>query len=107
MSYFEDATAGHTLTPYQQRTIRLFFRDAESARITRDDLGYHITIGELTYPTEFSLEDAIEELNGLLVRRQLHDGLPLAATVIAENDHSWVVDMDHAVIETRYSLESL
>ena len=105
MSYFEAATAGYNLTPCQVRALQGFFRGAESARITLDGFGYHVTIGDLTYPTEFSLEDAIEELQGILFRRQLPDVLPVSVVVEAKGDNSWVVDMDHAVAETRYSLE--
>ena len=107
MSYFETATEGYDLTPSQRRALQRFFRDAESTRITLDDFGYHITIGSLAYPSEFSLEDAIEELQGLLFRRMLPYGLPPAVVVVAEGDNSWVVDMSHAVAETRYSLEYL
>lgn len=107
MSYFEAATAGYYLTPYQRRALQRFFRDAEDTRITRDDFGYHITIRELTYPTEYSLEDAVEELQGLLLRRQLPDRPPLGVVVVASGDNSWVADMDHAVFEARYSLESI
>ena len=42
MSYFEVAAAGYSLT----RRISRFFRDAESTRIFRDDMGYRIMIGE-------------------------------------------------------------
>lgn len=107
MSYFEDATAGYNLTPCQVRALQAFFRGAESARITLDGFGYHIAIGDLTYPTKSSLEDAIEELQGILFRRQLPDVLPLAVVVEAKGDDSWVVDMGHAVAETSCSLEQL
>lgn len=106
MSYFEAAAAGYDLTPYQRRALQRFFRDDEDTRTACDDFGYHITIRELAYPTEYSLDDTIEELQGLLLRRQLPDGLPLGVVVAASGDNSWVVDMDHAVSEARYSLES-
>jgi len=106
MSYFEAATAGHTLTPYQHRTISRFFRDAEAARIALDDFGYRITIGDLTYPPLYSLEDAIEELQVLLASRRVEDCLPLAVVVERRPDGSWGVSMEHAVYQTAYALES-
>lgn len=105
MSYFEAATAGYNLTPCQVRALQVFFRGAESARINLDGFGYHVTIGDLAYPAKLALEDAIEELQGILFRRQLPDVFPLTVVVEAKGDGSWVVDMGHAVAETRYALE--
>lgn len=107
MSYFETASEGYDLTPYQRRALQKFFRDAEGTRITLDGFGYQITVGPLTYPAEFSLEDAVEEIQCLLLSRLWSDGLPLAVVVVADGENSWVIDMDHAVFEVRYSLESL
>lgn len=106
MSYFETAAAGHTLTPYQRLTISRFFRDAEATKITRDDFGYNISIGDCTYPLLYSLEDAIEELQSLLIGHRAAACLPLAVVVEIRPDGSWGVDMEHAVSETRYALES-
>lgn len=104
MSYFETATAGYDLTPYLKRRISRFFRDAESTRIVRDFTGYQITIGEQEYPLEYSLNDAIETLQSLLVSYRVEDCLPLAVVIKYESEVSWTVDMDAAVSDTQYAL---
>lgn len=104
MSYFESATAGYSLTPYLTRRISRFFRDAESTRIVRDDMGYRISIGSQEYPLEYSLYNAIEALQSLLVSRRVEDCLPLAVVIKYESEISWRVDMDAAVRDTQYAL---
>lgn len=104
MSYFETATAGYDLTPYLKRRISRFFRDAESARIAHDFMGYQITIGGQEYPLEYSLDDAIEALQTILVSRRVADCLPFAVVVKYESEVSWTVDMDAAVRDTQYAL---
>lgn len=104
MSYFETATAGYGLTPYLKRRISRFFRDAESTRIVRDFMGYQITIGGQEYPLEYSLDDAIESLQGLLVSHRVTDCLPSAVVIKYESELSWTVDMDAAVRDTQYAL---
>lgn len=104
MSYFEAATAGHNLTPYVKHRVSRFFRDAESTRIVRDDSGYRVSIGEQEYPLEYSLYDAIESLQGLLLRPRAKDCLPLAVVIKYESEISWTVDMDVAVLDTQYAL---
>lgn len=104
MSYFETATAGHDLTPYLRRRISRFFRDAESTRILRDDMGYRIIIGDTEYPLEYSLYDATESLQTLLVSSRARDCLPLSVAIKYESEISWTVDMDATVRDTRYAL---
>lgn len=104
MSYFETAIAGYDLTPYLKRRISRFFRDAESTRIVHDFMGYQITIGEQEYPLEYSLNDAIETLQRLLVSYRVEDCLPLAVVIKYESEVSWTVDMDAAVSDTQYAL---
>lgn len=104
MSYFEDATAGYELTPYLERRITRFFRDAESTRIYRGGMGYHISIGTQEYNIEDSLFDAIEAIQSLLVSYRVEDCLPLAVVVKYESEFSWSVDMDAAVRDTQYAL---
>lgn len=104
MSYFETATAGYDLTPYLKRRISRFFRDAESTRIVHDFMGYRITIGGQGYPIEYSLYDAIESLQSLLVSYNVEDCLPLAVVVKCESEVSWTIDMDAAVRDTQYAL---
>lgn len=104
MSYFEAATAGYDLTPYLKRRISRFFRDAGSTRIVRNDMGYQITIGGQEFPLEYSLYDAIESLQSLLVSHRVADCLPFAVEVKYESEVSWTVDMDAAVRDTQYAL---
>lgn len=104
MSYFETATAGYDLTPYLKRRISRFFRDAESARIVHNFMGYQITIGEQEYPLEYSLYDAIEALQSLLVSHRVADCLPFAVSIVHESEVSWTIDMDAAVRDTQYAL---
>lgn len=104
MSYFEGATAGYELTPYLKRRIARLFRDAESTRIDRDDMGYHIRIGTQQSPLEYSLYDSIEQLQSLLVSYKVENCLPLAVSVKYESKVSWTVDMDAAVRDTQYAL---
>lgn len=104
MSYFEDATAGYELTPYLKRRISRFFRDAESTRIDRDDMGYQITVGDQKYPIEYSLDEAIEALHGILVSSRVEDCLPFAVVIKYESEVSWIIDMDAAVCGTKYAL---
>jgi hypothetical protein len=104
MSYFEDATTGYELTPYLNCRIARFFRDAESTRIYRDYMGYHTRIGTQEYPLEYSLFDAIEQLQSLLVSYKVEDCLPLAVVVKYESEVSWTVDMGAAVRDTQYAL---
>lgn len=104
MSYFETATAGHSLTPYLNRRISRFFRDAESTRIVRDCMGYRISIGDTEYPLEYSLYDAIESLQTLLVSYRVDDCLPFAVVLRDESEISWTIDMDAAVRDTQYAL---
>jgi hypothetical protein len=104
MSYFEAATAGYDLTPYLKRRISRFFRDAESALIVRSDMGYLITVGDQVYPLEYSMYDAIESLQSLLVSQRVEDCLPFAVVIKYESETSWVVDMDAAVRDTQYAL---
>lgn len=104
MSYFEAATAGYSLTPYLTRRISRFFRDAESARIVRDDMGYRVMVGEQEYPTEYSMYNAIESLQSILVSYRVEDCLPFAVVIKYESEISWTVDMDSAVRDTQYAL---
>lgn len=104
MSYFETATAGYDLTPYLKRRISRFFRDAESTRIFREDMGYRIIIGDTEYPLEYSLPDAIESLQSILVSYSVDDCLPPAAVIKYESEISWTIDMDAAVRDTQYAL---
>lgn len=104
MSYFEAATAGYDLTPYLKRRISRFFRDAESTHIFRDDVGYRIIIGDMEYPIEYSLYDAIESLQSILVSFSAGDCLPLAVVIKYESEISWTIDMDAAVRDTQYAL---
>lgn len=104
MSYFEAATAGYDLTPHLRRRISRFFRDAGSTRIVRSGMGYLITIGDQKYPLEYSLYDAIEALQGLLVSYRVEDCLPFGVSVVRESEVSWAIDMDAAVCDTQYAL---
>lgn len=97
MSYFNEATSGYDLTPYQTLRLSRFFRDAGSTRIVRDEAGYRVSVGALEYPPESSIFDAIDTVQRLLVTREVSDFLPNKVTIKYESEISWNIDMDSAV----------
>lgn len=104
MSYFEEATAGQDLTPYQERRIARFFREAASARIVRAESGYLISVGDVEYPLERSIFDSIETIQSLLVGCRVSDCLPAEVAIKYESEISWTIDMDSAVRGVRRTL---
>lgn len=101
MSYFNDATAGYDLTPYQTRMLSRFFRDAGSARIVRSEEGYLISVGGLGYPPEQSIFAAIDTVQRLLLSCEVSELLPNKVTIKYESEISWNIDMDSVVRDVR------
>lgn len=81
---------------------------AESAQIKLTDQGYELFVDDEFYPLSFSLEDALDELDTVLLGAPgPRDGIPMAVLPEPLSHRVWGVDMEHATRQARYALESL
>lgn len=106
MSYFTAATQGHNLKPTQQRRLERLFRKADTAWIVLTNLGYEVSVLGEAHTTEYSLEEAISELE-LEVLGSFRQGLPRSLEMMYVSDGVWGVNMADLVRRSRTALESL
>lgn len=67
---------------------------------------FETAIAGQEYPLEYSLYDAIEALQSLLVSRRVADCLPFAVSIVHESEVSRAIDIDAAVRDTQYVLSA-
>lgn len=106
MSYFTAATKGLNLKPTQCRRLRLLFRKADTAWIVLTDWGYEVSVLGETHTIEYSLEDAVSELE-LEVLGSFRQGLPKSLEMMSVPDGVWGVNMADLVRRSRAALEAL
>ena len=106
MSYFTAATQGLNTAPGFLRNTERLFREADTAWIELTSMGYEISIlGEL-HSTSFSLDEAVEELDTILLRGHAR-GLPDGLEVMDITEGVWGVNMADLVRRARVALEAL
>ena len=103
MSYFSAATQGHNLKPTQRRRLEQLFRKADTSWIVLTDCGYEVSVLGETHTIEYSLEDAISELE-LSILGSFRQGLPRTLTVMDVGEGVWGVNMADLTRRVRESL---
>lgn len=103
MGYFSAATKGiYTLPSFRRRLERLF-RDANAAWIELTDYGYELYILGERHSTSYTLEEATQELNSVLLGSR-NRAMPKSVSVISITDTVWGVDMAELTRSAREAL---
>lgn len=103
MGYFYAAIRGiYTLPTFRRRLERLF-RDANSSWIELTDYGYELYVLGERHSTSYTLEEAIQELNSVLLGSRSR-AMPESVSVMEVTDTVWGVDMVDLARSTREAL---
>lgn len=103
MGYFSAAVKGIYILPTFRRRLERLFRDANSAWIELTDYGYELYILGERHSTSYTLEEAVQELNSLLLGSRSR-AMPESVSVMEVTDTVWGVDMVDLARSTREAL---